>query len=82
MNRLAHVVLLSGLIASGTLHAAGPQVQANAPILNFSLPSFNEQGFRTMLVRGREAEQGADEDGARGKDEQRTFHRRRSRTSV
>ncbi len=55
MNRLAHVVLLSGLIASGTLHAAGPQVQANAPILNFSLPSFNEQGFRTMLVRGREA---------------------------
>jgi hypothetical protein len=55
MNRPALVVFLCGLIASGTVHAAGPQVQANAPILNFSLPSFNEQGFRTMLVRGREA---------------------------
>lgn len=55
MKRLAHLVLIGGLIASGTIHAAGPQVQANAPILNFSLPSFNEQGFRTMLVRGREA---------------------------
>jgi len=39
----------------GLLSAAGPQIQPNAPIRSFSLPSFNELGFRTMLVRGREA---------------------------
>lgn len=55
MKRLATLLLICGLISSRSLHAAGPQVQTNAPILNFSLPSFNEQGFRTMLVRGREA---------------------------
>jgi hypothetical protein len=55
MNPLARLVLGCGLLAAAPLQAAGPQVQANAPILNFSLPSFNEQGFRTMLVRGREA---------------------------
>ncbi len=35
--------------------AGGPQIRTNTPIRNFSLPSFNEKGFRTMLVRGREA---------------------------
>jgi hypothetical protein len=55
MNSLVRLALGCGLLALAPLQAAGPQVPANAPILNFSLPSFNEQGFRTMLVRGREA---------------------------
>jgi hypothetical protein len=48
-----------GLIAPAGRTAAppagGPQIRTNTPIRNFSLPSFNEKGFRTMLVRGREA---------------------------
>lgn len=43
------------LAAAATMNAAGPQITANAPVKNFSLPSFDEQGFRTMLIRGREA---------------------------
>ncbi|MBM3872340.1 MAG: hypothetical protein FJ382_01145 [Verrucomicrobia bacterium] len=55
MTPRLRLLLAGGLLAALPLRAAGPQVQANAPILNFSLPSFNAQGFRTMLVRGREA---------------------------
>ncbi len=47
--------IASLLLAAVGLHAAGPQITANAPVKNFSLPSFDEQGFRTMLIRGREA---------------------------
>lgn len=43
------------LAAAAPLPAAGPQITTNAPVKNFSLPSFDEHGFRTMLIRGREA---------------------------
>ncbi|HRE82281.1 MAG TPA: hypothetical protein PLN52_14640 [Opitutaceae bacterium] len=39
----------------GGLSQGGPSLTTNAPVKEFSLPSFNEEGFRTMLVRGREA---------------------------
>jgi len=53
---LRALVLFIGLESlMGSFSAAGPQIQPNAPIRSFSLPSFNEKGFRTMLVRGREA---------------------------
>jgi len=46
------VALSLGATVSG---ADGPRITTNAPIRNFSLPSFNEKGFRTMLIRGSEA---------------------------
>lgn len=54
--RLIRTFALIGLALGGqTLPAAGPKITTHAPIKNFSLPSFNESGFRTMLIRGREA---------------------------
>lgn len=38
--------------------ADGPQIRAPAPVKNFSLPFFNDAGFRTMLIRGNEARLG------------------------
>lgn len=54
--RLIRTCALIGLtLGWQALPAAGPKITTYAPIKNFSLPSFNENGFRTMLIRGREA---------------------------
>jgi hypothetical protein len=45
-------------LALATVSAARAQsasIIANAPVKNFRLPSFNDQGHRTMLLRGGEA---------------------------
>lgn len=50
--------LLVSILGAAGLQAAdpsGPRISTNAPVKNFSLPSFNDAGFRTMLIRGREA---------------------------
>lgn len=57
MRHRASLVLVA-LVAtwpSSVLAQSGPSLTTNAPVKEFSLPSFNEDGFRTMLVRGREA---------------------------
>lgn len=41
--------------AAITLLGQAPQISAPAPVKNFSLPFFNDQGNRTLLVRGNEA---------------------------
>ena len=56
MNRLFLPSLLLGLTSAAfALAADGPQIRAPAPVRNFSLPFFNDEGFRTMLIRGNEA---------------------------
>lgn len=35
--------------------ADSPQIRAPAPVKSFSLPFFNDEGFRTRLIRGNEA---------------------------
>jgi hypothetical protein len=39
----------------GVLASDSPQIRAPAPVRNFSLPFFNNEGHRTMLIRGNEA---------------------------
>ncbi len=53
MKRLSHFLLL----ASGLL-LAGPAVRADSsePIKNFITPTFTPEGFRSMLLRGAEAQ--------------------------
>jgi hypothetical protein len=41
--------------AALALPAQTPQISAPAPVKNFALPFFNEEGNRTLLVRGNEA---------------------------
>ncbi len=46
----------AALAAVATAPAAdSPRIRAPAPVKNFSLPFFNDEGFRTMLIRGNEA---------------------------
>lgn len=55
-KRLLRCSIMIGLVLGGqALRAAGPKITTQTPIKNFSLPSFNEKGFRTFLIRGREA---------------------------
>jgi len=48
--------LLLILLPGTTALAASTQVSTTKPIINFSLPSFTAEGFRTWLVRGSEAQ--------------------------
>lgn len=50
----ALLLTLAGL-SLAAVAADDPQVRAPAPVKQFSLPFFNEEGYRTMLVRGNEA---------------------------
>ncbi len=43
------------LAAALALPGQTPQISAPAPVRNFSLPFFNDEGNRTLLVRGNEA---------------------------
>lgn len=43
------------LAAALALPGQTPQISAPAPVKNFSLPFFNDEGHRTLLVRGNEA---------------------------
>ena len=47
-------VLLPAVVAA-TGWAAAPQVSTDKPIINFSLPTFTAEGYRSWLVRGSEA---------------------------
>jgi hypothetical protein len=48
-------VALALVIAPAGTTVAGPQIRTQTPIRDFSVPTFNDAGFRTMQVRGREA---------------------------
>jgi len=48
--------LLLILLPGAAALAASTQVSTTKPIINFSLPSFTAEGFRTWLVRGSEAQ--------------------------
>lgn len=51
------LLLLPPALAATVLLAASdnPNIRAPAPVKNFSLPFFNDAGFRTRLIRGNEA---------------------------
>ncbi len=49
------IVLLAASAAVSVLASDNPQIRAPAPVRNFSLPFFNKEGHRTMLIRGNEA---------------------------
>lgn len=51
------LLFLSSALAATALFAASgnPNIRAPAPVKNFSLPFFNDAGFRTRLIRGNEA---------------------------
>jgi len=53
----ARFLLLLPLLAGAAWLAAAdsPQIRAPAPVKSFSLPFFNDAGFRTRLIRGNEA---------------------------
>ncbi len=48
-------LLILGALATATLASAAPKVAASAPIKNFRLPTFNEEGFRHLMLRAAEA---------------------------
>lgn len=48
-------LLILGALAVATLAPAQPKVAASAPIKNFRLPTFNEEGFRHVMLRAEEA---------------------------
>lgn len=50
--KIAAVILFA---AAATLPGQTSQISAPAPVKNFSLPFFNEEGHRTLLIRGNEA---------------------------
>lgn len=47
------LILCSFAVAAPAV--ASPQVAASAPIKNFRLPTFNEEGFRHLMLRAAEA---------------------------
>lgn len=49
------IITLLFFAAALALPAQTPQISAPAPVKNFALPFFNEEGNRTLLVRGNEA---------------------------
>ncbi len=57
MTSRSQILWLGSLVALAGLAAAPATAQFSspAPVKNFSLPFFNDEGFHTMLVRGREA---------------------------
>jgi hypothetical protein len=51
-------VLIAGAVLLGTAQApaqVATRVSSDAPIVNFRLPTFTDEGFRAWLVRGSEA---------------------------
>lgn len=48
-------LVILGALATATLASAQPKVAASAPIKNFRLPTFNEEGFRHLMLRADEA---------------------------
>jgi len=52
-----HLLLLAAIaaLAATSLASAAPKVAASAPIKNFRLPTFNEEGFRRIMLRAAEA---------------------------
>jgi hypothetical protein len=55
-DRLAFLITCTAVaVALVPLSNAQSSVIANAPVKNFRLPSFNDQGHRTSLLRGSEA---------------------------
>lgn len=54
MSSLARKILLCLLPVAAAL-AAGPQFSSDKPVVNFRLPWFNADGYRTWMVRGSEA---------------------------
>lgn len=56
MIRFLLTTVLLAATTAGPAHASdSPQIRAPAPVRNFSLPFFNKEGHRTMLIRGNEA---------------------------
>lgn len=54
MSTLARIALLC-LLPAAALFGAGPQFSTDKPVVNFRLPWFNGDGYRTWMVRGSEA---------------------------
>ena len=48
-------LLLLAVVVVSALPGQTPEISAPAPVKNFSLPFFNDDGSRTLLVRGTEA---------------------------
>ena len=49
------LVLLTAVVAAAAASAAGTQISADKPVINFRLPNFTPEGYRAWLVRGSEA---------------------------
>ena len=47
-------ILLAGIVVVAFASAAGTQISADKPVINFRLPSFTPEGYRAYLVRGSE----------------------------
>lgn len=48
-------LFLLAIAVTSTLPGQTPEISSPAPVKNFSLPFFNDDGNRTLLVRGTEA---------------------------
>jgi hypothetical protein len=55
MPRLPFRSLLAFLLAASAGQAATTQITPDKPIINFRLPDFTPEGYRSKLVRGSEA---------------------------
>lgn len=53
LKRLLILPAAVAVVASAS--AAGTQISADKPVINFRLPNFTPEGYRTWLVRGSEA---------------------------
>ncbi len=55
LSFLKKLLLFLAFVAAVMASAAGTQISADKPVINFRLPSFTPEGFRAWLVRGSEA---------------------------
>jgi len=49
------VLPAAAVLATTSAFAAGTQISADKPVVNFRLPNFTPEGYRAWLVRGSEA---------------------------
>lgn len=55
MDRFRRILLLISLPAAVFAATSNTQISSDRPIINFTLPAFTPEGYRSWLVRGSEA---------------------------